>query len=72
MEMNEIGIVVITLIVIIGIIIVIGVCISNITTIVAKNSGMDEASAKKLGKNVGTLGATVVGIVVALLCKSRR
>ena len=41
--------------VIIGILVVIGVSVSNITTAVAKNSGMDDESAKKVGKSAGVL-----------------
>jgi len=59
------------IIIIIGIIIVIGVCVSNITTTVAKNSGMDDESANKVGKSAGILAgiAATVGAAI-LLCKA--
>ncbi len=52
---------------VIVVIIVIGVCVSNITTTVAKNSGMDEESAKKVGASAGVLAGTAAAIGAALL-----
>jgi hypothetical protein len=59
---NSTGII-IFLVVVVGIIVVIGVCVSNITTTVAKNSGMDEKDAKKIGASAGVLA----GIATAVL-----
>lgn len=61
------GLVVVILIIIVGIIIIIGKCVSNITTAVAKNSGMDEASAKKVGASAGMLAGTAAAIGAAAL-----
>jgi len=55
------------LLVVVGIIVIIGVCISNITTAVAKNSGMDEKSAKKVGASAGVLAGTAAAIGAAIL-----
>ena len=59
------------LLVVVGIIIIIGVSVSNITTTVAKNSGMDEESAKKLGKSAGVLAGTAAAIGAAVLLGKR-
>jgi nitrate reductase gamma subunit len=67
---NSTGLVVIILVVV-GVIIIIGKCVSNITTAVAKNSGMDEASAKKVGASAGVLAGTAAAIgAAALLSKA--
>jgi len=59
---NSTGIIIL-LVVVVGIIVVIGVCVSNITTTVAKNSGMNEEDAKKVGASAGVLA----GIATAVL-----
>ena len=61
------GIVIILLVVVGIVIIIIGICISNITTEVAKYSGMDDESAKKVGKSAGVLAGTVAAIGAAAL-----
>jgi len=58
---------IVLILIVVGIIIVIGVCVSNITTTVAKNSGMDEESAKKVGNSAGVLAGTAAAIGAALL-----
>jgi nitrate reductase gamma subunit len=57
----------VVLLVVVGVIIVIGVCVSNITTAVAKNAGMDEKSAKKVGASAGVLAGTAAAIGAAVL-----
>jgi hypothetical protein len=55
------------ILIIIGVIIVIGVCVSNITTTVVKNSGMDDESANKVGKSAGVLAGIAAAIGAAIL-----
>jgi len=55
------------LLIVVGIIIIIGICVSNITTTAAKNSGMDEESAKKVGVSAGVLAGTAAAIGAAIL-----
>jgi hypothetical protein len=64
---NSSGGIVIFLLVVVGVIIVISVCVSNITTTVAKSSGMDEKSAKKIGTSAGVLAGTAAAIGAAVL-----
>lgn len=64
---NSIGIIVIFLLVVVGIIIIIGVSVSNITTTVAKNSGMSDEDAKKVGASAGVLAGTAATIATAVL-----
>jgi hypothetical protein len=61
------GLIVVFLLVVVGVIIIIGVCISNITMAIAKNSGMDEESAKKVGASAGVLAGTATAIGIGLL-----
>jgi hypothetical protein len=61
------NILIVLFLIVVGIIIVIGVCVSNITTTVAKNSGMDDESAKKVGKSAGVLAGTAAAIGAAIL-----
>jgi hypothetical protein len=61
------GPIVVLLLIVVGVIIIIGVCVSNITTTVAKNSGMDEEAAKKVGASAGVLAGTAAAIGAALL-----
>ena len=55
------------LLVVVVIIIIIGVSVSNITTTVAKNSGMYEDDAKKVGASAGVLAGTAAAIAAAAL-----
>ena len=64
---SEYGGIIIFLLVVVGIIIVIGVSVSNITTTVAKNSGMNDEDAKKVGASAGVLAGTAAAIGAALL-----
>ena len=59
--------IVVFLFIVLGIIIVIGVCVSTITTEVAKSAGMDEKSAKKVGTSAGVLAGTAATIAAAIL-----
>jgi len=68
---NSTGIIII-LLVVVGIIIVIGVCVSNITTAVAKNSGMDEESAKKVGASAGVLAGIAAAILLGKASGTKR
>jgi nitrate reductase gamma subunit len=61
------GLIIVLLLVAVGVIIIIGKCVSNITTEVAKNSGMDEKSAKKVGASAGVLAGTAAAIGAAAL-----
>jgi len=49
------------------VIIIIGKCVSNITTEVAKNSGMDDKTAKKVGTSAGVIAGTAAAIGAAVL-----
>ncbi|WP_461257152.1 hypothetical protein [Treponema sp. R80B11-R83G3] len=66
-DSNSTGIIIVILLVVVGIIVVIGVCVSNIIKTVAKSSGMDEASAKKIGASAGVLAGTAAAIAAAVL-----
>jgi nitrate reductase gamma subunit len=61
------GFIIVLLLIVVGVIIIIGKCVSNITTEVAKNTGMDEKSAKKVGSSAGVLAGTAAAIGAAVL-----
>ena len=64
---SEYGGLVIFLLIVVVIAIIIGKCVSNITTTVAKNSGMNENDAKKVGNSAGVLAGTAATIAAAAL-----
>ena len=64
---SDYGPLIIFLLVVVVIIIIIGVSVSNITTTVAKNSGMDEGDAKKVGASAGVIAGTAAAIAAAAL-----
>ncbi|MCL2130523.1 MAG: hypothetical protein FWH35_09235 [Treponema sp.] len=67
----EYGGLIIFLLIVVVIIVIIGISVSNITTTVAKNSGMSEEDAKKVGTSAGLLaGAAATFAAAALLGKA--
>ena len=64
---SDAGTLIIIILVVVIIVVIIGKSVSNITTTVAKNSGMNYEDAKKIGTSAGVLAGTAAAIGAAAL-----